>query len=120
MDLFATVAEAAGVNPAPDVEAVSFLPTILGKPQTDPVRDLYFVRREGGPAYGGKTIEALVRGDWKLIQDSPFQPLELYNLKTDPLETTNLANRETKIFQELSAALRLRIQQGGQVPWQEP
>ena len=120
MDLFATVAEAAGVNKTPDVEAVSFLPTLLGKPQPDSVRDLYFVRREGGPAYGGKTIEALVRGDWKLIQDSPFQPLELYNLKTDPRETTNLANREPKIFQELSAALRLRIQQGGQVPWQEP
>ena len=120
MDLFATVAEAAGVNTAPDVEAVSFLPTLLGKSQPDPVRDLYFVRREGGPAYGGKTIEALVRGDWKLIQDSPFQPLELYNLKTDPRETTNLANREPKIFQELSAALRLRIQKGGQVPWQEP
>ena len=120
MDLFATVAEAAGVQNAKEVEAVSFLPTLLGKSQPDPIRDLYFVRREGGPAYGGKTIEALIRGDWKLIQDSPFQPLELYNLKTDPRETTNLASREPKVFQELSAALRLRIQQGGQVPWQEP
>ncbi len=120
MDLFATVAEAAGVQKAIDVEAFSFLPTLLGQAQPNHLRDLYFVRREGGPAYGGKTIEALIRGDWKLVQDSPFQPLELYNLKTDPRETTNLASRETKIFHELSAALRLRIQQGGQVPWQEP
>jgi arylsulfatase A-like enzyme len=120
MDLFATVAEAAGVATASDIDGVSFLPTLLGQPQTDPVRDLCFVRREGGPAYGGKTIEALIRGDWKLVQDSPFQPLELYNLKSDPRETTNLADREKKVFHELSAALRRRIQQGGQVPWQEP
>ena len=120
MDIFATVAEAAGVPTAKDIDGVSFLPTLLGQPQTDPPRDLYFVRREGGPAYGGKTIEALIRGDWKLIQDNPFQPLELYNLKTDPRETTNLADRDKKVFQELSAALRHRIQQGGQVPWQEP
>ena len=116
MDLFATVAEVAGVQKSTDVEAVSFLPTLLGHPQPNPKRDLYFVRSEGGTAYGGKTIEALIRGDWKLIQDSPFQPLELYNLKTDPRETTNMANRETKIFQELSAALRLRVQQGGKSP----
>ena len=86
----------------------------------DLARDLDFVRREGGPAYGGKTIECLIRGDWKLVQDSPFQPLELYNLKSDPRETTNRAAQEKKTFLELSAALRQRIQQGGQVPWQEP
>ena len=120
MDLFATITEAAGVPTAKDIDAVSFLPTLLGQSQTDPPRDLYFVRREGGPAYGGKSIEALIRGDWKLIQDSPFQPLELYNLKSDPRETTNVAAQEKKVFQELSTALRRRIQQGGQVRWQEP
>lgn len=120
MDLFATVAEAAGVEATKNIDGVSFLSSLLGQPQAEPIRDLYFVRREGGPAYGGKTIEALIRGDWKLIQDNPFQPLELYNIKTDPLETTNLAVREKKTFVELSTALRQRIQQGGQVPWQEP
>lgn len=120
MDLFATIVDAAGVPTPKEIDGVSFLPSLLGKPQTDPARDLYFVRREGGPAYGGKTIESLIRGDWKLVQDSPFQPLELYNLKSDPRETTNVAAQEKKTFLELSAALRQRIQQGGQVPWQEP
>jgi len=122
MDIFATVLEAAAVDPglAADIDGVSFLPTLKGDPQTEAPRDLYFVRREGGPQYGGKTIEALLRGDWKLIQDSPFQPLELYNLKSDPGEKTNLVSREPRIFQELSAALRRQIQQAGKVPWQQP
>ena len=120
MDLFATIVDAAGVLMPKGIDGVSFLPTLLGQPQTVPARDLYFVRREGGPAYGGKTIESLIRGDWKLVQDSPFQPLELYNLKSDPRETKNLAAQEKKTFLELSAALREHIQQGGQVPWQEP
>ncbi len=119
MDLFATACEAAGVKASASIDGVSFLPTLLGQPQATPQRDLYFVRREGGPAYGGKTIEALIRGDWKLLQDSPFAPLELYNLKIDPNETNNLATREKKIFNDLSAALRQHIQRGGEVPWQE-
>ena len=119
MDLFPTLAAAADVKTSEVIDGVSFLPTILGKTDDSPTRDLYFVRREGGPAYGGKTIEALIRGDWKLVQDSPFQPLELYNLKTDPWETTNVAAQQKKVFQEMSAALRVRVQQGGRVPWQE-
>ena len=53
-------------------------------------RDLYFVRREGGPQYGGKSYEAIIRGEWKLMQNSPYQPLELYNLKADPEEMDDL------------------------------
>jgi arylsulfatase A-like enzyme len=62
----------------------------------------------------------LIRGDWKLLQNDPFSPLELYNLRDDPQETTNLAASNRKVFNELSAALRAHIQRGGAVPWQKP
>ncbi len=120
MDIFATACEAAGVKPPADIDGVSFLPTLLGQPQPEAKRDLYFVRREGGPQYCGKTIEAFTRGEWKLVLDSPFAPLELYNLQRDPAESTDLAGKEKAVVRDLTAELRRHIQRGGQVPWQAP
>src|SRR5262249_50324878 len=108
MDLFATIAEAAGLDRSPNIDGISFLSTLHGQKQddtVDPNRELYFVRREGGTVYGGKTIDALIRGEWKLLQNNPFQPLELYNLKTDPRESTNLASEQKEIFNQLSSSL---------------
>ena len=118
MDIFSTACALHGVTPPAHVDGVSFLPTLLGDTSPSPERDLYFVRREGGNAYGGKTIEAFRRGDWKLVQDSPFAPLELYHLGVDPLERTNLASSEPKRVEQLGAGLRLQIQRAGGVPWQ--
>lgn len=118
MDLFPTLCEAAGAAVPPGLDGISILPTLLGAAGPDAGRELYFVRREGGTAYGGKTIEALIRGDWKLLQDSPFGPRELYNLRDDPRETTNRIAKERRIAAELSAAMSRHIQRGGQVPWQ--
>ena len=120
MDIFATITDLANVKLKQPVEGRSFLPTLLGKQQEAETRDLFFHRREGGDRYGGLTTNAIRRGDWKLLQNSPFTPLELYNLKQDPAETTNLAGRERQIYREMSTALRLQLQRGGAVPWQRP
>ncbi len=117
-DLFPTFLELAGAKPAADLDAISLVPVLKGGTITTP-RDLYFVRREGGAAYGGKSYEAIIRGDWKLMQNDPFSPLELYNLKADPQEKTNLAATNKKILAELATALRQHIQRGGATPWQK-
>jgi arylsulfatase A-like enzyme len=119
-DLFPTFLELAGAKPTPALDAISLVPLFNGGTLDTPQRDLYFVRREGGPAYGGKSYEALIRGDWKLMQNTPYTPLELYNLKDDPQEKNNLIGKAPKVFKELSTALRQHIQIGGSTPWQKP
>ena len=118
-DLFPTFLELAGAKPIADLDAVSLVPAFKGGTITK-VRDLYFVRREGGPAYGGKSYEAIIRGEWKLLQNNPFTPLELYNLKDDPQEQYNLVRSKGTIVNELSSVLRAHIQRGGETPWQKP
>jgi arylsulfatase A-like enzyme len=118
MDLFPTLLEAAGVSFTHPVDGRSLLPTLLGRGQPPEDRDLFFHRREGNPRFQGLTIAALRRGDWKLVRNSPFGPLELYNLADDPLEERDLAPSHADEFRELAAALRLQVQRGGAVPWQ--
>jgi arylsulfatase A-like enzyme len=119
-DAGATFIEAAGVARPADLDAVSLLPILRGGAPDPKPRDLYFVRREGGPGYGGKSYEALIRGDWKLMQNSPYAPLELYNLKDDPQERNNVIQQHPAVARDLESSLRTHIQRGGATPWQPP
>ncbi len=120
MDIFPTLLAAAGAQPAAGIDGRSFLPTLLGEKVDYPARDVFFTRREGGRAYGGKTIEAVIRGDWKLLQNSPYAPQELYNLRLDPREQNDLSQLHSVKMRELGAALREHIRRTGGVPWQGP
>ena len=118
MDIYPTLLEAARARITQIIDGTSFLGSLLGGPDPDPDRLLFFSRREGGLRFGGKTIEAVRQGPWKLLQNSPYAPLELYNLERDPLETTDLSSDEPDVFRRLAAELRQYVQEAGNVPWQ--
>ena len=118
MDIYPTLLEAARARITQFIDGTSFLGSLLGGPDPDPNRLLFFSRREGGLRFGGKTIEAVRQGPWKLLQNTPYAPLELYNLERDPLETTDLSSVEPDVFRRLAAELRQYVQEAGSVPWQ--
>ena len=120
MDMFPTITEAAGVRVNHEIDGVSILQTLLGRNQPAVERDLFWMRREGGPKYQGQDYYAVRRGPWKLVHNSPFEPLQLFNLAEDPLEQRDVAREQIKIFQDLAQALRAQIQRAGAVPWQKP
>ena len=84
-------------------------------------RALHFTRREGRPAeWAGKSSDAVIAGDWKLVQNRPFQPRELFHLAEDPGETTDLAAANRPKLLELSQLLLDRQRLDGAVPFQSP
>lgn len=118
MDLYPTICEAAGSRTPTAVDGVSLLPLLLGAKPSLPERELIWVRREGGPRYLGQDYYAIRRGPWKLLQNTPFEPFQLFDLSQDPQEKTDLAKKERKIYAELTARLMLHVQRAGRVPWQ--
>ena len=94
--------------------------TLRGQPVlSEPDRPLYFTRREGGTDWAGQCSYALRLGEWKLVQDKPNQAPELYNLRIDPLEKSNVIKEQPQVYKKLNALLMQHIQESGRVPWQK-
>jgi len=117
MDLFPTVCETAGANFNYEIDGHSILPTLLGKSRPTGERFLFWVRREGGN-YGGRAWYAARFSDFKLVQNSPFEALQLYNLKDDRQEQNPL-DRKHPMYSKLFTALRNHIIEAGAVPWEK-
>ena len=121
MDLFPTLLNVAGLKANQPIEGRSFLSTLRGQPAPpEPDRPLYFTRREGGTDWAAQCSYALRLGDWKLVQNKPNQAPEVYNLREDPLEKTDVIQQEPKIYQKLNSLLMQHIQESGRIPWQKP
>lgn len=121
MDWMPTLLETAGAPVPKGLDGRSFFDVLAGKTAPPPPeRPLFFVRREGQDTYKGHDLHAVRLGDYKLLRPNPFSPYELYNLNTDPRETTNLVDTERKKADELVKLLMEHIRRGGSVPWQKP
>ncbi len=118
MDLLPTICAIANVQPPQNIDGQSLTTWLTNPAAPQAEREVYFIRREGGNAYCGLTIEALKLGDWKLVHNFPTQKFELFNLREDPREERDVADENPAKLRMLKNALMLHIQHGGQVPWQ--
>jgi arylsulfatase A-like enzyme len=104
------------------MHAVDWLPTFSALLQTPPAEDAQWDGQNNWPLIAGEVdspsertfylvwranrgSEAVRRGDWKLLRRRG-KPWELYNLKNDPYETTDLASQEPQQVTDLTALYR--------------
>ncbi len=119
MDLVPTLCEIAGVPVEHPIDGQSLTPVWLEGREADPERTLVWVRREGGARYQGRAYYAIREGRWKLLQNHPFEPMQLVDLESDPYEE-NPQPAEGKVAERLMKKLMAHLQQAGAVPWQAP
>ena len=103
IDVYPTVLDLLGLErPAGQVmDGVSLRPVLTGEGEA--VREAFFNFFPYRPNEGGVTV---VQGDHKLIRwFGPGVPRELYDLKQDPGETTNLAEQQPDKVKELDVLI---------------
>ena len=119
--MFPTFVEIAGGKLPGEIDAISLLPMLKGDSEPSfGSREAYFVRREGGPTYGGLAYHALIQGNWKMLRNDSKSSYQLYNLAADPYEVDDLASSHATRIKRMKSALQLHVQQGGQTNWQSP
>jgi arylsulfatase A-like enzyme len=99
-DFLPTAAALAGAEPVAGLDGISVLPTLLGERQTEVHECLYWEIHEGG------SKQALRVGDWKGVRLEPGRALELYDLKSDPGETHNVAAQHPDVVAQIEARLK--------------
>lgn len=99
-DFLPTAAEIAGLKPPANIDGISMLPTLLGQKQTNQHEFLYFEFHEKG------SKQAVRMGDWKAVRLELGKPLELYDLKSDPGETHNLAEQHPDVAGKMEEYLK--------------
>lgn len=98
-DVMPTVLEMAGQLAPGNIDGISLLPTLLGQSQTNRHEFLYWEIHDQG------FTQAVRMGDWKALRSGMDGPLELYNLKTDPGEKTNVAGKNSKVVASIEKYL---------------
>jgi arylsulfatase A-like enzyme len=116
MDFYPTLANIAGTSINHPVDGIDLWPILSGNQEmTD--RHVCWMRREGW-AYGGQIYYAARYQNFKLVQNTPFENYQLFDLGKDPGEQHPLEQNH-EMFDLLKTWLREHIQQAGAIPWQK-
>ncbi len=108
LDVLPTLCKAAGIQQPTDraIDGSCILPIFDSKPIKRKTPLYWQYDRPLGWAH-----LAMRDGDWKILSDGHFKKFELYNIKNDVCEKTNLAEQEPQRLKEMAAELsRLHAQ----------
>jgi len=98
-DFLPTAAEVAGVKPPANIDGISMLNALLGLRQRNH-EFLYWEFHERGFA------QAVRMGDWKAVRKSADSPLELYDLKNDLGEQSDVAVKHPEVVKKIEEYLK--------------
>ena len=100
-DLMATACELSGAEPPPEIDSISFLPTLTGNTVDQKKHAfLYWEFYE----QGGK--RAIRQGNWKAVRTKWNSNIELYDLAGDLGEQTDLASRHPEVVSRMAALMK--------------
>lgn len=113
-DILPTAAGIALAKPPEKIDGVSMMPTLLGRAQTNQHDFLYWEFHERG------FQQALRMGRWKAVRPQADKPLELYDLKTDLSEKTNVASEHPDVVAKIESYLKSARTESAEWPIKKP
>jgi len=117
-DVMPTLAELAGVKTPGNIDGVSFLPALLGKPGQEKHDFLYWEFHE----LGGR--QAIRKDNWKFVRydvlNGDKATTELYDLRTDMGETNNIAAQHPEVVNDMLELLKKSRTQSEIFTFQSP
>ena len=119
MDMLPTLCELAEVKIDHPVDGMSIMPILRGEKQITDDRLVYFVRREGNLNYGGLAYYAARLGNLKILQNTPWEPMQYFDIYNDPFEKQPLDKKGDKNYEQLFMNLTEHIRIAGAIPWEK-
>jgi arylsulfatase A-like enzyme len=113
-DIMPTLAEVAGIEIPEQTDGISFLPEVLGAEQ-ERHEHLYWELQlaDGSPENFRRAVR---RGDWKAVRYNRNSKTELYNLKKDRNETTDVAAHHPEVVERMNRILSAESAESEQYP----
>ena len=100
-DFLPTAMGIALTQPPENMDGISVLPALLGQTQTNRHNLSYWELKNGT-----NVAQAARMDDWKIVRPQNEKQWELYNLKTDPGETQNVADKNPDVVAKFEKLLK--------------
>lgn len=98
-DFLPTFTELVGIGAPEDIDGISLLPTLLGRPRRQKEHEyLYWEYKRG---------QAVRLGDWKAVRPATNRSIELYNLRDDIGEQHNVAGENPEVVASIANIMEM-------------